>query len=378
MNLNFSENFKQLRKEKGDTQEKIAEVFGVTAQTISRWELSICYPDLELLPSIANYFGVTVDTLLSNDNNSKQKDRELFYEKINNLDWKNSTERIDFVKSYCRKYPEDDEYAYQLVYAISIYAGGNEERTARFMPILLKTAEKLLETRYRSIVIQEMTALCSGEELNKWLDMAPYSGFSRRYCLINRAMVRNEDQGWYIQQGLEMLETLADQLDRRCLDSFGAEKKAEYQREVLRVIESFGTNGEIPDGWKMFYAYKQLVLAACLFGQKKMDEGWREFDSAIEKCKYVYALDKEWLSIGGSLFSNLKVSKDWNYAIDEEGNKHKLFACINLSFYHMYIISDLLTNERWAWFNSVRNTEKYCEVVNWVQSIEKVQEEEYG
>ena len=55
MNLNFSENFKQLRKEKGDTQEKIAEVFGVTAQTISRWELSICYPDLELLPSIANF-----------------------------------------------------------------------------------------------------------------------------------------------------------------------------------------------------------------------------------------------------------------------------------------------------------------------------------
>ena len=108
-----------------------------------------------------------------------------------------------------------------------------------------------------------------------------------------------------------------------------------------------------------------------------MDEGWREFDSAIEKCKYVYALDKEWLSIGGSLFSNLKVSKDWNYAIDEQGNQHKLFALLRLSFYHMYIICDLLTNERWAWFNAVRNTEKYREVVNWVQSIEKVQEEEY-
>ena len=81
MNLNFSENFKQLRKEKGDTQEKIAEVLGVTGQTISRWELSICYPDLELLPSIANYFGVTVDALLSNDNCSKEKDKEVFYEK---------------------------------------------------------------------------------------------------------------------------------------------------------------------------------------------------------------------------------------------------------------------------------------------------------
>ena len=375
MNLNFSENFKQLRKEKGVTQEKIAEILGVTGQTVSRWELSICYPDLELLPSIANYFGVTVDSLLSNDNNSKQKDREIFYEKIKTLDWKNSTECIDFVKGYCRKYPEDDEYAYQLVRYISYYAGGNEERTARYMPLLLKTAERLLETRYRSSVIQEMTALCSGEELDKWLDMAPYAGFSRRYCLINRAMTRDDNQGWYTQQGLEMLETLAQQLDRRYSDTFGAEKKAEYQKEIMRVIESFGSNGEIPDGWKCFYAYKQLVLSACLFGQNKIEEGWREFDSAIEKYKYIFSLKEKWLTIGGGIFSNLKVSKDWNYAIDEQGNRHKLFSLISLSFYRMYIIDELLTNEKWAWFNPVRNSEKYREALAWIKNLEKIQEE---
>ena len=375
MNLNFSENFKQLRKEKGVTQEKIAEILGVTGQTVSRWELSICYPDLELLPSIANYFGVTVDSLLSNDNNSKQKDREIFYEKIKTLDWKNSTECIDFVKGYCRKYPEDDEYAYQLVRYISYYAGGNEERTTRYMPLLLKTAERLLETRYRSSVIQEMTALCSGEELDKWLDMAPYAGFSRRYCLINRAMTRDDNQGWHTQQGLEMLETLAQQLDRRYSDTFGAEKKAEYQQEIMRVIESFGSNGEIPDGWKCFYAYKQLVLSACLFGQNKIEEGWREFDSAIEKYKYIFSLKEKWLTIGGGIFSNLKVSKDWNYAIDEQGNQHKLFSLIRLSFYRMYIIDELLTNEKWAWFNPVRNTEKYREALAWIKNLEKIQEE---
>lgn len=375
MNLNFSENFKQLRKEKGVTQEKIAEILGVTGQTVSRWELSICYPDLELLPSIANYFGVTIDTLLSNDNNSKQKEREIFYEKIKTLDWKNSTECIDFVKGYCRKYPEDDEYAYQLVRYISYYAGGNEERTARYMPLLLKTAERLLETRYRSSVIQEMTALCSGEELDKWLDMAPYAGFSRRYCLINRAMTRDDNQGWYTQQGLEMLETLAQQLDRRYSDTFGAEKKAEYQKEIMRVIESFGSNGEIPDGWKCFYAYKQLVLSACLFGQNKIEEGWREFDSAIEKYKYIFSLKEKWLTIGGGIFSNLKVSKDWNYAIDEQGNRHKLFSLIGLSFYRMYIIYELLTNEKWAWFNPVRNSEKYREALAWIKNLEKIQEE---
>ena len=375
MKLNFCENFKQLRKEKGDTQEKIAEAFGVTGQTVSRWELGICYPDVELLPSIANYFGVTVDALLSNDSNSKEKDRQLFYEKRNTLDWENSTERIDFVREYCRKYPDDDEYAFNLIASIRLYTCGNEERTAKYMPTLLKTAEKLLNTQYRYAVIQEMTALCSEQELDTWLGLVPYSnGFSRRSCLVNRAMLRDNDYGYYVQQGLEMIENLADQLDRRYPDAFGSKKKTEYQREVMRAIEALGIDGEVPDGWKMFYAYKQLVLSACLFGQKSFDEGWKEFDSAIEKCKYVFSLDEEWLSIGGRLFANLKVSKDWNYAIDEQGNKHKLFAVIRLSFYHIDKIYDLLTNPRWAWFNSVRDTEKYRDAVVWAEKIKQEQD----
>ena len=379
MTLNFSENFKQLRKEKGDTQEKIAEVLGVTGQTVSRWELCICYPDVELLPSIANYFGVTVDTLLSNDKKSKEKEREDFYQAWDSFSWSactNTTERIDFVREYCRKYPDDDEYAYRLLVAIRTYVCGNEERTAKYMPLALKTADRLLETQYRYATIQNMTVFCPESELDTWLNKAPYSGFSRRDCLIDRFMSRDEYRQYYVQQGLKMLEILGDQLDCRCPDSFGAEKKAAYQREVLRTVAVFGEGGEVPDGWKMFYAYKQLVLAACLFGQKKYDEGWREFDAAIETCKDIYSLDEEWLSIGGALFSNLKVSKDWNYAIDEQGNKHKLFAMIDRSFYHMETIYRLLTSPRWAWFNSVRDTEKYQAAVAWAKAIAQSQEKE--
>ena len=61
MNLNFAENFKRLRKEKSVTQDKVAQALDVSGQSVSRWELGICYPDVELLPSIANYFGVSVD-----------------------------------------------------------------------------------------------------------------------------------------------------------------------------------------------------------------------------------------------------------------------------------------------------------------------------
>ena len=105
MNLNFAENFKVLRKEKGVTQEKIAEALGVTSQSISRWELNICYPDLELLPSIANYFGVSVDRLLSNDADAKKKDREHYYKTIGTLS-NETTEQIDFTMNTAANIPK--------------------------------------------------------------------------------------------------------------------------------------------------------------------------------------------------------------------------------------------------------------------------------
>ncbi len=60
----FSEIFKALRKDKKLTQEKIAEIFGVSPQAISRWENSTSYPDITQLPKIAVFFETSVDELL--------------------------------------------------------------------------------------------------------------------------------------------------------------------------------------------------------------------------------------------------------------------------------------------------------------------------
>ena len=189
--------------------------------------------------------------------------------------------------------------------------------------------------------------------------------------MIARAQAHDDCEMAYVQSGIDMFEVLARQLDSRCIDAKGACVKALFQKDVMKIISSFGANGEIPDGWKLFYAYKQFVLAACLFGQKKIEEGWENFNAALEKCKYIHSLDKEWLDIGGQIFSNLKVSKDWNYAVDEKGGEHKLFGMVNHSFYDMESICDLLSNPRWAWFNSVRETEKYQAAVKWVEETQK-------
>ena len=368
MNLNFAENFKALRKERGITQEKIAEEFGVSSQSISRWELGNCYPDIEMLPSIANYFGTTVDMLLSNDNLSKERDKELFDEKYDQLSDETS-EKIDFVLGYCRKYPESDYYAYMLVHAVEHHILNVEADREMYMPLMLKNVERLLETHYRMAVIQKMVIICDEKDLNQWLGLCPYkAGVSRRGALAVRASMRGDHKNVYLQQGLMMLEYLATQLDSRFPDKFGARRKAEYHKSILNIIKSFG-GGNVPDGWKMYYAYKQLVLCACLFRLGETEEAWKNFRKAIDACKYVLSLEDEWLDLGGEIFSNLKVSKDWNYAIDEDGEKHKTFAIVNLSQFDMWQISNLLTSPRWKWFNCVRETEEFKAAAEWAVQI---------
>ena len=61
--MNIAANIALLRRERGMTQEALAEVIGVSPQTISKWENSTTYPDIALLPVLADVFGVTIDVL---------------------------------------------------------------------------------------------------------------------------------------------------------------------------------------------------------------------------------------------------------------------------------------------------------------------------
>ncbi|MDD4774021.1 MAG: helix-turn-helix transcriptional regulator [Eubacteriales bacterium] len=63
MTLLLGEKIKYLRKRDGRTQEELAAVLGITCQAVSRWESGASYPDMELIPPIANYFGITIDEL---------------------------------------------------------------------------------------------------------------------------------------------------------------------------------------------------------------------------------------------------------------------------------------------------------------------------
>ena len=58
---------KQCRKEKNLTQEQLAEKFGVSARTVSRWETGTNLPDLSILVELAEYYDVEMRELLDGE-----------------------------------------------------------------------------------------------------------------------------------------------------------------------------------------------------------------------------------------------------------------------------------------------------------------------
>ena len=77
MQLNLGTKIRELRRRDGRTQDSLAEALGVTAQAVSRWESGGSYPDMEMIPAIANYFHISIDELFGYHDEREEKIKEI-------------------------------------------------------------------------------------------------------------------------------------------------------------------------------------------------------------------------------------------------------------------------------------------------------------
>ncbi|USK49916.1 helix-turn-helix transcriptional regulator [Bacillus sp. CMF12] len=69
----FAEKLKKERKEKGWSQEELAEKLFVSRQSVSKWENGQNYPSIEIIIKLSDLFGVTIDELLRSDGELTEK-----------------------------------------------------------------------------------------------------------------------------------------------------------------------------------------------------------------------------------------------------------------------------------------------------------------
>ena len=121
MKLNIGEMIKKLRKEREITQEEFAEVLGVSCQSVSRWENNLCYPDIELIPTIAAFFDISTDKLMGVDDAAEKKAVNRYLENfqaaisIGNID-----ECIRIARAGVAEFPNNYVLLNKLMYALFV------------------------------------------------------------------------------------------------------------------------------------------------------------------------------------------------------------------------------------------------------------------
>ena len=158
MQVDIGGKIKALRKRDGRKQEELAKALGVTVQAVSRWESGGCYPDMNLIPGIANYFHISIDALFgyNNDRDSRIQEYITRYNRYlmeHDAGTEDLSEIIRLLRNSLDEFPGEPEL--QRLLAITLAAQGRKEKekpnpyleeTVRILESLTKENSRVIFT----------------------------------------------------------------------------------------------------------------------------------------------------------------------------------------------------------------------------------------
>lgn len=154
------------RKERGITQEELANHLGVSKPAVSKWESGQSYPDILLLPILASYFDITVDQLIGYEPQMTKEDiRKLYYRLTESF----TKEPFEAVYSECEEYLRKYFSCWQLQFQIGALflnhcnLAGSMERTNEIIETALEIfirIEKSCEDAHLAKLSIQMQAVC--------------------------------------------------------------------------------------------------------------------------------------------------------------------------------------------------------------------------
>ena len=121
MKVKMGEKIKELRRRDGRKQEDLAKALGVSPQAISRWEANGGYPDMELIPAIANYFNLSIDELFGYSKDREEKLKRILEEAERAINEQvDLTECVDMLRAAAEEFPSEPKVYIDLGFALEM------------------------------------------------------------------------------------------------------------------------------------------------------------------------------------------------------------------------------------------------------------------
>lgn len=285
MNMNIGNKIRELRKQKGITQDQLASALGVSPQAVSKWEMCGGYPDVATLPVIAGYFGVSMDTLFNYDAEKLEEKIVEIWQSAQGCAFEVAEKRLlDGIAAYpgAEKLKVDllDWYANQ----IQLY-----DRTDLIEKALDIGGKLIVESNDYFIVSWTKYSLAcihkhmgNYEEAKKIIESLPYvyhlDIYDKMRCTAN--LLQGEEQ---LHEAREWKRWAHQELCMVCVtEGMGFFEKGDYENALLSFRESFETielflRREVPDQYRLLRnkASQGVVLidiAGCLYKLGRIEE----------------------------------------------------------------------------------------------------------
>lgn len=373
MKITLAENIKKMRTEKGLTQSDLAEALLVTPQSVSRWENGLAYPDTQLLPELARYFGVTLDELMMGEQPSFAKLVREYHE----IQRKLKDHPGDFILlcELCGVLGEIVErsdsphwlgaYFQSLVKKKSLYyieTGETEvERARNIFRERLKTAA--IEERYHLL----LGAIEAEEEgrLNLWKGYVPTSCRNHEFLwddfLLSRYASKGDVKRWEHQRQIALYRQVgrALRLLISCVPDVPIEERTTPIRlplqdvahceKAMELLNTFSARAD-----DVFLVYRVVIesdYAGALFAAGQKERGYR----MLEICKEHTAL--MWEKVGQSAV--LRGSVPELCEIEETYHFHFVMGVSRLG-----MVGNVFGFHERAEFDSVREEERFRELIS--------------
>ena len=326
MEITIGKNIKDLRKRDNRTQEDLAKALGVTCQAISRWEAGGGYPDMELVPAIANYFHVSIDELFG-----YHGDREAQIQAIVDkagaairalggfIGEENGdlTDTVEMLRAALEEFPNDPELLIKLAECLfflgwqkhglnpttkegSPYQYDDVERNKEniYWQESLQVYDKLLHlnvaTKYREAAHHNMLFMYKyrGEyEKSKALANEQPCLYNCKEVLLTYATTGEEEAQYAGELIILLLSQLYGTMSRSVLTNSEL-SSSEYGRELLLTLVHL-IEAVFPDGrcgrmhWDLRYLYLLLAMQESRHGDREKALTYFEkgFDHHKEYCR---------------------------------------------------------------------------------------------
>lgn len=393
MKLTIGDNIRTLRRANDMTQEQLADRLGVTYQSVSRWENGNAYPDIELLPAIAEIFGTSADKLLGMPEEEKIKRAKVLIENFCTATYEtpDDTEKLSAMLREIRR-----DKIFNDSWMIWFRTNNAVLWSKELLPEFRLLAEEILALDPKDTgTVETMAAIEDDEHIEGLLEKYAYDTDLSRLNLLRVRYLRRNDMDkheplkqFVLLQHIEQIITnnfrdsrkpveLADSI---AVNNFALNTLHGYCCETPDIAHPISANGEVD-----FFASERIALGlrkACYLASSGDTEGaFTVLDDVISLLEKVMKITSSVeLRCSSPWASELKYTAEecWinpgnNPTSDQERAIDISIRVGNVAYCNLISPSDnlwkLTDSNAWAWFNPIRNDPRYQGYVDRVKAL---------